>query len=66
MTFEEYQRRMKSINETLEAIAKRTANQAALGIADPSNPDFVELMKLHAKLCRETTEITEEMMYGMN
>jgi hypothetical protein len=50
MTFEQFMERNRLIGERLDWIAKRTENMAWLGIANTSNPDFVELMNLQQQL----------------
>ena len=50
MTLDEFVLRNKSIGERLDLIANRTANMAWLGIANSSNPAFVELMKAQQHL----------------
>ena len=66
MTFDEYNAYMASITKELQTIADRTLNQALLGIADASNPMFVELMQRHAYLTKLSSEITEKMVAMMN
>lgn len=66
MTFDEYNAYMASITKELQAIADRTLNQALLGIANASNPMFVELMQRHAHLAKLSSEITENMVAMMN
>ena len=66
MTFDEYNAYMASITKELQAIADRTLNQALLGIANASNPMFVELMQWHAYLTKLSSEITEKMVAMLN
>ena len=62
MDFEEYQRRIKLIHDEIQAIADRTANQAWVGAANPSNPEFVALMRRHAYLTHLSADLTQWMM----
>ena len=59
MDIDEYNRRMALIEEGLADIANRTANQAWAKSADYSNPQFVALMRRHAKLTRLSSELTD-------
>ncbi|WP_295936220.1 hypothetical protein [uncultured Xanthomonas sp.] len=65
MTFEEYMEAISNVHNQLQAIADRTANQAILGIADQSNPSFVEIMRRHAQLTKLSSELTEWMISQM-
>lgn len=65
MTFEEYMAAIGSVHDQLQAIADCTANQAILGIADQSNPLFVDLMRRHAQLTKLSSELTERMISQM-
>ena len=62
MDLEEYNRRIAKINEELSEIAKRTEDQAWANSANYSNPEFVALMKRHAKLTCLSSELTDWMM----
>ncbi|MFD0950101.1 hypothetical protein ACFQ0F_06830 [Paraperlucidibaca wandonensis] len=66
MTFDEYNAYITSMTQELQTIAERTLNQALLGIADASNPMFIELMQRHAHLTKLSSEITEKMVAMMN
>lgn len=52
MTFGEYSAYISSITKELQAIADRTLDQALLGVADASNPMFIEPMQRHAYLTK--------------
>ena len=65
MDIEEYNNAISEIQRQLQDIADRTANQAIIGIADSSNPDFIALMKRHTQLTKLSTELTERMLQNM-
>lgn len=52
MTFDDYMVEILRINNELLDISEKTKNQALLGIADASNPNFVALMRQHASLTK--------------
>lgn len=62
MDYDFYNKRMKSIHEQLEDIAKRTFNQAVVNSADYSNPDFIGLMKKHKQLTDESARLIQHML----
>jgi len=66
MTFDEYNDIMRRIHEQLNTVAKRTENQAWLGIANPDNPEFVSLMQLHKDLVARAIELTDRMSKQMD
>ncbi len=57
MTYQEFVLRNQQINESLDAIAKRTENMAWVGAAHSDNPDFVELMKAQEFLLAKAQEL---------
>lgn len=61
MTLEEYNIAMLRIHNELMNISNRTEGQAWLGIADTSNPMFVELMQRHEHLIKVSSELIERM-----
>lgn len=60
MNFEEYVRRIAAINETLQAIADLTKNQALTGCANQDNPMFVAAMREHERLTTLSDELTTQ------
>lgn len=62
MTFEQYMAQIRSINEELQDISVKTANQALANCANSSNPLFVVLMRRHAELTMRSYRLTAEMM----
>lgn len=62
MTYDEYSQEITNIHIQLERIANRTHNQAWVGLADPSNPEFIALMQKHAQLTKLSSELTERMV----
>ena len=65
MTFEEYNQKIISIHTELQQIADRTAQQALVGSAEPSNPMFATLMQRHEQLIKLTSELNERMIERM-
>lgn len=65
MDFDEYNAAITRINDDLQKIANRTANQAIVGSANSTNPMFVELMQRHAQLIKLSSELTERMISQM-
>lgn len=65
MTFDEYMEAIGKVHDQLQAIADRTTGQAFLGIANASNPAFVDLMRRHARLTQLSSELTERMIAQM-
>jgi len=66
MTFEEYQRRISSINRDLEIISKRTANMAVAKSAVYTNPEFEDLMKRFEGLVTQSEKLTQQMENSSN
>lgn len=66
MTFDEYNAFITGIHDQLKGIADRTFNQAVLGCANPSNPEFIALMQKHNQLTHLSAELTERMMAQMS
>lgn len=62
MNFDAYNQKMTLIHNELKKIAEMTANQAMLGIANPSNPNFIALMQRHSQLTKLSSELTDWMM----
>ena len=62
MTLDEYNAQISRIFADLQQIADRTANQAWLGVANTSNPVFVEIMLRHEQLTKLSSELTERMI----
>lgn len=62
MTYEEFLLRNQRINESLDAIATRTANMAWAQSAHTDNPDFVELMKAQDFLLNESEKLLNAIM----
>lgn len=62
MTYEEFVLRNQRIGESLDAIAKRTANMAWVGSAHADNPDFVELMKAQDFLLASAEKLLDTLM----
>ncbi|EQA1695681.1 MULTISPECIES: hypothetical protein [Enterobacter cloacae complex] len=62
MTFEQYMAEIRSINEQLQDISNKTANQALANCANSSNPLFVDLMRRQADLTLRSHKLTEKMM----
>ncbi|WP_329859271.1 hypothetical protein [Stenotrophomonas hibiscicola] len=59
MTYEEFVLRNQKISESLDAIAKRTANMAWVGTAHSNNPEFVELMKAQEVLILKAEQLLD-------
>lgn len=59
MTYEEFVLRNQKISESLDAIAKRTANMAGVGTAHSYNPEFVELMKAQEVLILKAEQLLD-------
>ena len=66
MTYEEYTQAIARINDELQSIAEITKNQACAGVADFSNPKFVDLMKKHISLTALSSSLTEKMLEKIN
>lgn len=62
MDFDEYNEAITRIYNELHHIANRTENQAIAGLANSTNPMFVELMHRHAQLTKLSSELTERMI----
>ncbi|ENL6902609.1 hypothetical protein AB5R89_000718 [Enterobacter ludwigii] len=62
MNFEQYMEEIRSINEQLEDISNKTANQAFANCANSSNPLFVDLMRRQADLTIRSHKLTKKMM----
>lgn len=65
MKFDEYNAAITRIHNELQQIANRTANQALVGTANPSNPMFVDLMQRHVQLTNLSSKLTERMILQM-
>jgi len=62
MTYEEFMLRNQRISESLDAIARRTANMAWTGSAHSDNPDFVELMKAQDQLLAKAEKLLDSII----
>ena len=62
MNIDDYNRRIKLIQEELEKISKITSNLAMQGKAEPTNPDFIMLMQKHVELTKLSSELTSWVM----
>lgn len=61
MEEEGFKRKMGVIAKKLEYISQRTFNMAMTECADPSNPDFKDLMALQNKLIEDSDKLIQMM-----
>ena len=65
MTLEQYNESIKKIVAEQQKIAQSTAQLAMSGQANPTNPQFVELMSSQWALLQQIAKLNTELMMGV-
>ena len=65
MTLEQYNEAIKQIVAEQQKIAQSTAQLAMSGQANPTNPQFVELMSSQWALLQQIAKLNTELMMGV-
>jgi len=65
MTLEQYNESIKQIVAEQQKIAQSTAQLAMSGQANPTNPQFVQLMSSQWALLQQIAKLNTELMMGV-
>ena len=65
MTLDEYNTSVKQILEEQQKIAQSTAQLAMSGQANPTNPQFTQLMTSQWALMQQIAKLNTELMMGI-
>ena len=65
MTLEQYNESIKQIVAEQQKIAQTTAQLAMSGQANPTNPQFVQLMSCQWALLQQIAKLNTELMMGV-
>lgn len=65
MTLDEYTSSVRGIVSAQQSIAQETAKLALSGAANPTSPEFAELMKKQWSLVQELAKLNADLMLGI-
>jgi len=65
MTLDEYNARVKSIFAEQQSVAQETAKLALSGMANPTSPQFAQLMTKQWSLVQDWAKLNTELMVGI-
>ena len=65
MTLDEYNNAVKQIMAEQQAIAQSTAQMAMSGQANPTNPQFTQLMTQQWALVQQMAKLNTDLMLGI-